>query len=797
MRLFNVTAAGTLTLRGLTLSNGLAQGGDGGDGALGDGGGGGGGAGLGGAVFNAGTLNVVQSTLSGNTASGGDGGNGSPDGAGDDGGGGGGGGLSGNGGHGVQTGTNGEGGGGGGGVFGNGGSAIGDDGDGGGGGGGTLTDGADTSTGTGGAGGVLNGGAGGSTTGTGAGAAGGPGGGGGGGAEQADGFDGGAGGFGGGGGGSSENDGSIDSTNAGAGGFGGGGGGGGEDSNGGAGGFGGGGGGASDDPDGPVETSGLGGFGAGNGAPLVGGGSIAGGGGGGLGAGGAIFNHGGTVTITNSAISGNTARGGTGGNGTSAAQNGLPGQGLGGGVFNHNGTLTILNGTLTANQALDAAGAPIATGGRQVFNLGNGNADRDTSGTVGTATVSNAILGQADAAAEDFTGQSVGGGTSTTGGVGNLIRTQSGFAGTIVSTADPLLGPLVSNGGPTQTHLLGEGSPAIDAGDNAAAVGLTADQRGFVPRRFNGLVDVGAVEVGAGAGNAVVAVGTGNGEGGTVNLDDGSRISLVPFPGFVGEVRVGRGDVTGDGVLDLVFAAGNGSVGGHVKVFDGATGAEVRSFFAFEGFAGGATVAGGDVNGDGIADLIVGAGAGAIGGHVKVFSGADGSLLHSFFAFAGFPGEVRVAAGDVNGDGLADVIVGAGPGHVGGHVKVFDGATGAEIRSFFAFAGFGGGVFVGAGDLDGDGVAEIFVGADAGAGPHVKAFGAGDEAILSFFAYGSGFVGGVRVSGMDRDGDGDQEVVTGNGPGAPGHLTVVDGDLSVLDSLFVTDPVVTAGIFVR
>ncbi|MBX9579544.1 MAG: PEP-CTERM sorting domain-containing protein [Gemmataceae bacterium] len=42
----------------------------------------------------------------------------------------------------------------------------------------------------------------------------------------------------------------------------------------------------------------------------------------------------------------------------------------------------------------------------------------------------------------------------------------------------------------------------------------------------------------------------------------------------------------------------------------------------------------------------------------------------------------------------ADIITGAGPGAPGGHVKAFDGATGAEVRSFLAFPGFDGGVYV-------------------------------------------------------------------------------------------------------
>jgi hypothetical protein len=69
--------------------------------------------------------------------------------------------------------------------------------------------------------------------------------------------------------------------------------------------------------------------------------------------------------------------------------------------------------------------------------------------------------------------------------------------------------------------------------------------------------------------------------------------------------------------------------------------------------------------------------------------------VRSFFAYnANFLGGVRVAAGDVDGDGRADIITGAGAG-AQGHVKVFNGQTGAEIRSFFAYGpNFTGGVYV-------------------------------------------------------------------------------------------------------
>ena len=182
----------------------------------------------------------------------------------------------------------------------------------------------------------------------------------------------------------------------------------------------------------------------------------------------------------------------------------------------------------------------------------------------------------------------------------------------------------------------------------------------------------------------LTAVSTGPGTAAQVNVlnPDGSlRFTIQPFGDYRGGTTTATGDVTNDGVVDIVVGAGAGATGGHVKVFDGVTGEEIRSFFAFDGFTGGVSVGSGDVNGDGVADILVGAGPGTAGGHVKVFDGVTGAEIRSFFAFDGFTGGVSVGSGDVNGDGFADIVVTATTSPP--HVKVFSGSDLDLLESYF------------------------------------------------------------------------------------------------------------------
>jgi hypothetical protein len=313
-----------------------------------------------------------------------------------------------------------------------------------------------------------------------------------------------------------------------------------------------------------------------------------------------------------------------------------------------------------------------------------------------------------------------------------------------------------------------------------------------------------------------VITGSGTGSPNVVAYDARTgvvRFGFSPYPGFAGGVRVAVGDVTGDGIPDIITAAGPGG-GPHVRVFDGLTGApvsgKVGSFFPFAAnFTGGVFVAAGDVNADGFADVITGVDSGA-GPSVSVVSGKpsdNGLVLASFSAYSStFMGGVRVASGNVAGhaDGHADIITGAGPGG-GPHVRVFDIQGGVAqqlagpIGGFFAYSTtFHGGVYVAAGDVTGDGKVDIITGADAGGGPHVKVFdGVTRAEVRSFFAYGASFSGGVRVGAVDINGDGVLDIITGAGPGGGPHVRVIDGKSGAqLIGFFAYDPTFLGGVFV-
>jgi hypothetical protein len=313
--------------------------------------------------------------------------------------------------------------------------------------------------------------------------------------------------------------------------------------------------------------------------------------------------------------------------------------------------------------------------------------------------------------------------------------------------------------------------------------------------------------------------------------------NFFPYePSFTGGVRVAVGDVTGDGIDDIATIPGFGGAP-RVRVFSGKDGAPVVDTFAFDSaFRGGGFVAIGDFTGDGIKDLIVSAGEGG-GSRVQVFQvqtagifAGQIQIVADFFAFNPFDTQgVRIAAGDLDGDGTDEIVAALGPGGTP-NVRVCSGQTAVgsatvnPTLSFFVADGASrDGLFVATGDLRGDGREDIIVGGGSG-GSVVRVYDARTAGLVRQFSVpseetptggstggGNPFIGptgvqqgillnpglapgalvpvtggsaglvdplltnirgGVRVAAVDWDGDGLDDIVTGAGPGSPPRVRV-------------------------
>ena len=200
------------------------------------------------------------------------------------------------------------------------------------------------------------------------------------------------------------------------------------------------------------------------------------------------------------------------------------------------------------------------------------------------------------------------------------------------------------------------------------------------------------------------------------------------LPNYYGEWRTATGDINADGVVDYIYGAGQGG-GDTVIVISGATNSVIWQVAGMFPLVAGATgpaarpgvfVATADVNSDGFADVIVGS-AGQRQTRVKIYEGRRGQMIRAFSPFGtSSTVGVRVAGGDVDGDGYGDAVVGRG---VGGSplVEVYSGKglisgntpTQAQQARLASFAVVGGnGVYVAAADMNRDGRSEVVVGFD-------------------------------------------------------------------------------------
>jgi hypothetical protein len=280
--------------------------------------------------------------------------------------------------------------------------------------------------------------------------------------------------------------------------------------------------------------------------------------------------------------------------------------------------------------------------------------------------------------------------------------------------------------------------------------------------------------------------------------EDWLRVTWGAYNSANGEARIATGDIDGDGRDEIIV--GLGPVGGDASIPGGwfelldddythlAWGR--INWGSYNSANGESWPACGDVDGDGVDEIVIGLGSGG-GGWFEVFDYTGGSVVHTAWVRVNWStynnanGETRPACGDIDGDGYDEIIIGLGNGS-GGWFVVFDydaanlAHTAWGRVSWSTYNNANGETRPACGDIDGDGYDEIIIGLGNGSGGWFEVFDYTGGSVVhtawgrvSWSTYNNAN-GETRPACGDIDGDGKDEIVIGLGLGGGGWVEVID-----------------------
>lgn len=213
---------------------------------------------------------------------------------------------------------------------------------------------------------------------------------------------------------------------------------------------------------------------------------------------------------------------------------------------------------------------------------------------------------------------------------------------------------------------------------------------------------------------------------------------------FKGGASIEGADFDPDAQSEFVIGSGPGMVT-NVRTYDD-TNHQISNIRPYAtSFRGGVQVATGDVDNDGVDEIITGPGKNGKP-LVKIYE-LNGTLKSRFYAYDyhWVKGGVAVAACDVDNDGFDEIITGPGPG-AAPRIKVFE-LNGVQKSDFYAYhQSIKYGVDISCGDVVGSVTPDIVVSPLNGGTPHVKVFNSTGTVLSSFYAYSKQFLGGVKLS---------------------------------------------------